>query len=68
MDVVDARLLWTVLSMCRVMTYKFEFTAWSTSLFPNKKVGSYLCPIERSVRESERLSIGDVFEITTSQA
>lgn len=44
-------------------------TAWSTSLFPDKKVGSFVLPVKRSVRESERLSIGDasVFEITISQ-
>jgi hypothetical protein len=56
--------------MCRVVTYKFEFTAWSTSLFPDKMVGSYLLPVKRSVRESEHLSIGDacVFEISIPQA
>jgi hypothetical protein len=44
-------------------------TAWSTSLFPDTKAGSYVLPVKRSVRESERLSIGDTseFEITISQ-
>jgi hypothetical protein len=35
-------------------------TDWSTSLFPDKSLGSYVVPVKRSVREREHLSVGDV--------
>jgi Domain of unknown function (DUF1905) len=45
-------------------------TAWSTSLFPDTRVGSYVLPLKRSVREHERLAIGDAvdFKITVARA
>jgi len=34
-------------------------TEWSTSLFPDKKIGSYIFPVKGAVRDAERLDIGD---------
>lgn len=33
-------------------------TTWKTSIFPDKKSGSYLLPIKSGVREAERLDAG----------
>jgi len=33
-------------------------TAWSTSIFPDRKRGTYLLPIKKAVRVAERLSDG----------
>jgi len=38
-------------------------TDWSTSLFPDKSLESYVLPVKRSVREREHLSVGDVAEV-----
>ncbi len=38
-------------------------TAWATSLFPDGKLGSYVLPVKRSVRDREKLSIGDTAEV-----
>ena len=34
-------------------------TTWRTSIFPDKRAGSYLLPVKRQVRVAERLSDGD---------
>ncbi len=34
-------------------------TSWKTSLFPDKKSGSYLLPVKLDVRKCERISDGD---------
>ena len=39
-------------------------TEWSTSLFPDKSLGSYVLPVKRSVRDREQLAIGDVADVT----
>jgi hypothetical protein len=36
---------------------------WKTSLFPDKKSGTYLLPIKASIREKERLEDGDVVNL-----
>ncbi|MGB9359263.1 MAG: DUF1905 domain-containing protein [Acidimicrobiia bacterium] len=38
-------------------------TEWSTSLFPDSKLGSYVLPVKRAVRDRERLSFGDTVEV-----
>lgn len=39
-------------------------TTWSTSLFPDTKLGSYLLPMKKAVRSAERLDEGDDVHIT----
>jgi len=39
-------------------------TRWRTSLFPDARLGSYVLPIKRSVREAENLDIGDEADIS----
>ncbi len=34
-------------------------TRWSTSIFPDRKRGTYVLPVKRSVRLSEHLAAGD---------
>ena len=34
-------------------------TTWETSLFPDKKIGSYVLPIKRAVRDAESIADGD---------
>ena len=34
-------------------------TSWRTSVFPDARSGSYLLPVEKSVRAAERLAAGD---------
>ena len=38
-------------------------TRWSTSLFPDKNLGSYLLPVKKGVRTAERLRIGSVVDV-----
>jgi hypothetical protein len=38
-------------------------TDWTTSLFPDSKLGLYVLPVKRSVREREKLSIGDTIDV-----
>lgn len=33
-------------------------TTWDTSIFPDKKTGTYLLPLKKSVRDKEHLSAG----------
>jgi len=37
-------------------------TGWSTSLFPDKKIGSYIFPVKGAIRTAEELDIGDTAE------
>ena len=39
-------------------------TEWTTSLFPDKKRGTYLLPVKRSVRVAESLEAGDVATVS----
>jgi hypothetical protein len=41
-------------------------TAWSTSVFPDSKQGTFVLPIKRAVRESEGLAEGDRVAIRLS--
>ncbi len=34
-------------------------TKWKTSVFPNKKSGSYILPLKLAVRKSESVRVGD---------
>lgn len=34
-------------------------TSWKTSIFPDKKSGSYVLPIKTEIRKKENISIGD---------
>lgn len=38
-------------------------TDWATSLFPDRKLASYVLPVKRSVRDREQLSIGDTVQV-----
>ena len=38
-------------------------TEWSTSIFPDKGSGSYVLPIKRSVRDQEKLAVGDLASV-----
>ena len=38
-------------------------TEWSTSLFPDSKLASYVLPVKRSVRDRERVSVGDTVAV-----
>jgi hypothetical protein len=38
-------------------------TTWSTSVFPDSKLGSYVLPVKRPVREAEDVSVGDTVSI-----
>lgn len=35
-------------------------TTWETSIFPDKKSGSYLLPLKAEVRQKEKIFVGDV--------
>ena len=39
-------------------------TEWTTSLFPDKKRGTYLLPVKKSVRVAENLEAGDVATVS----
>ena len=41
-------------------------TEWSTSLFPDKSIGSYVLPIKRAVRNREQLPIGSKADLEIS--
>ncbi len=36
---------------------------WDTSIFPDKKSGSYLLPLKAAVRKNEGISIGDTVRL-----
>jgi hypothetical protein len=35
-------------------------TSWKTSIFPDKKTGTYLLPLKSDVRKKEKISVGDL--------
>jgi hypothetical protein len=39
-------------------------TSWKTSLFPDKKSGSYLLPVKTDVRKAEKLVVGQTVSVT----
>jgi hypothetical protein len=39
-------------------------TSWKTSIFPDKKAGSYLLPLKASVRKKEQIRAGDTVAFT----
>jgi hypothetical protein len=39
-------------------------STWQTSIFPDKKSGSYLLPIKKEIRTKEKLKDGDSAKIT----
>ena len=39
-------------------------TKWSTSLFPDKSSGSFVLPLKRSVRDAEKIDVGDTTDVT----
>ena len=41
-------------------------TSWQTSIFPDKRSGTYLLPLKASVRRAEGLSEGDLISCTLS--
>ncbi|WP_067566767.1 DUF1905 domain-containing protein [Nocardia acidivorans] len=36
---------------------------WATSLFPNRKAGTYMLPMKKPVRVAEGLDVGDSFQV-----
>jgi hypothetical protein len=38
-------------------------TRWSTSLFPDKRLGSFVLPVRKQVRKAEELEIGSLVEV-----
>jgi hypothetical protein len=38
-------------------------TTWSTSIFPDRKRGTYVLPVKKAVRTSERLPAGTVASV-----
>lgn len=41
-------------------------TAWETSVFPDKKSGSYLLPIKKEILEAEDLDVGSTVTVYLS--
>lgn len=37
---------------------------WSTSIFPDSKVGRYILPIKKAVRKAEGIDVDDTVEVT----
>ncbi len=52
------------------VTVRTGASEWQTSLFPDRRSGSYLLPVKRSIRQAEGLDEGDLveFEIQISVA
>ncbi len=42
---------------------KMGSTSWKTSIFPDKKAGSYLLPIKAQVRKKEHISINSAVSL-----
>jgi hypothetical protein len=38
--------------------------SWNTSIFPDKKSGSYLLPVKAEVRKAEGFAVGDAVEVS----
>jgi hypothetical protein len=41
-------------------------TQWKTSIFPDKKSGSYLLPLKSEVRRKEKVMVGDIVSFSIS--
>lgn len=41
-------------------------TRWNTSIFPDKKSGTYLLPVKAEVRKAEGFAVGDAVEVGLS--
>ncbi|GGB89486.1 hypothetical protein N798_07535 [Knoellia flava TL1] len=39
-------------------------TTWSTSVFPDTKLGSYVLPVKKAVRKAEGIEDGDDVDVT----
>lgn len=39
-------------------------TTWHTSIFPDSKSGSYLLPVKKQIRQSEKMETGKVYELS----
>ena len=39
-------------------------TRWQTSVFPDRRRGTYLLPVKRSVRSAEDLDVDDVVQVS----
>lgn len=48
------------------VSVKIGKTSWDTSIFPDRKSGTYLLPIKASVRKAEGLFDGDTVRYTVS--
>lgn len=46
------------------VTVKLNGTEWKTSLFPDKKSGSYLLPMKSEMRKKLHLNKGDIISFT----
>ncbi len=46
------------------VTAKIGQTSWQTSIFPDKKTGTYLMPIKAIVRQKERIAEDDEVELS----
>jgi hypothetical protein len=45
------------------VTARIGATLWTTSLFPDKRSGSYLLPVKAAVRRAENLHDGDMVSV-----
>ncbi len=43
-------------------------SSWSTSIFPDSKVGRYILPIKKAVRRAEHIDVDDTVEVTLTIA
>lgn len=41
-------------------------TSWTTSIFPDKKSGTYLLPVKADVRKAEGFAVGDAVNVSLS--
>lgn len=46
------------------VTVKINKTSWKTSIFPDKKSGSYLLPLKVEIRRKEQIVSGDSVEFS----
>lgn len=45
------------------VTVRIGKTSWTTSIFPDKKRGTYLLPLKAQVRKAESITAGDEVEV-----
>lgn len=50
------------------ITAQIGATSWTTSLFPDKRSGSYLLPVKAAVRRAEDLHDGDTVKVSLTPA